>query len=967
MGLGQMAPCFPGPGALASGAMLVADLHIHSRYSRATAKSLNPENLWIAAQRKGVGLLGTGDFTHPAWLEELEQKLVETGDGAYELRSELAASLAAQVPGPCRAPVRFLLSGEISTIYKRHGVTRKVHSLILAPDFAAARRINERLGRLGNITSDGRPILGLDTRDLLELCLDEAPDVIFIPAHVWTPWFSLFGSKSGFNALEECFADLSGHIHAMETGLSSDPPMNWRLSALDRFRLVSNSDAHSPAKLAREANLLTCAPTYPALARALSDPGDPGLVGTLEFFPHEGKYHLDGHRKCGVRLEPAETRELGGRCPVCGKALTVGVLSRVEELADRSEGYRPLEAPIFESIVPLNEVVGEVMQRGPATQGVVQAVEDLLAALGPELFILRQASPEELERAGGPLLAEAIRRMRSGEVVLEGGFDGQFGVVKLFTPQERAQLKGQGRLWREAPAAPRRARKKFPPQSEPAPPLLALVDPAREGLNPQQQEAVAHRGAPLLVRAGPGAGKTRVLVQRAVDLVEEGAAPGRVLMITFTRKAAGEMAARLAGQHPAAGQVKVSTFHALGREILSQALGGELVVLGEEERAGIIKELAAGLEMRPGQAELALTRLKQEVHPQPGPELAPLWRAYESALAQREALDLDDLVRRAVAALEEDPALARAWSGRFDHLLVDEYQDSNPAQVALLQRLLAGGASLTAIGDPDQAIYGFRGARREGFLRFAQDFPGAREIGLSRNYRNGPAILAAAQGLLAADPDPGRLALSAQAEPGPKPRWAELANPQAEAAWVAAKIVELTGGLDSRQVEAGGAGELAPRDIAVLYRLHAQAAPLTQALAQAGVPFQVAGQEPLGETDPLDFKAQRVSLLSLHAAKGLEFAAVFVVGVEQGLLPYEPPSGEPSDVGEERRLLYVAMTRAKDLLFLSRAKARSLFGISGPRAASPFVGEIPADAWQREKISQRRRGWQMGLFGKPGG
>jgi len=945
--------------------MLIADLHIHSRYSRATAKSLDPENLWIAAQRKGVGLLGTGDFTHPAWLAELEEKLTETGDGAYELRPEIAAPLATRVPGPCRGPVRFLLSGEISTIYKRHGITRKVHSLILAPDFAAARRINDRLDRLGNITSDGRPILGLDTRDLLELCLDEAPEVIFIPAHVWTPWFSLFGSKSGFDALEGCFGDLSGHIHALETGLSSDPLMNWRISSLDRYRLVSNSDAHSPGKLAREANLLTCEPTYPALARALSHPGDPGLAGTLEFFPHEGKYHLDGHRKCGVRLEPAETRELGNRCPVCGKPLTVGVLSRVEELADRPQGHRPPGAPPFESLVPLNEVVGEVMQRGPATKGVVQAVEELLAALGPELFILRQAPLDDLERAGGPLLAEAVRRMRSGEVVLEGGFDGQFGVVKLFTPQEREQLKGQGRLWRDAPALPRKVKKKVLTKPEPAPALLSLVDPGVEGLNPRQREAAMHRGAPLLVRAGPGAGKTRVLVQRAAGLVEEGAPPTRVLMITFTRKAAGEMAQRLAGQHPAAAPVKVSTFHALGREILAQALGRELVVLGEDERAGIIKELSTALEMRPSQAELALTRLKQEVRPKPGPDLAPLWLAYEGVLAARQALDLDDLVRRAVLALQEGPELARAWAGRFDHVLVDEYQDSNPAQVALLKHLLSGGASLAAIGDPDQAIYGFRGARREGFLRFARDFPGAREIGLTLNYRNGGAILAAAQGLLDADPDPSRLALSAQAGPGTKPLWAELAGPKDEAAWVAAKIVELTGGLDSRQVEAGGCGDLAPRDIAVLYRLHAQAAPLAQALARAGVPFQVAGQEPLGETDPLDFKAQRVNLLTLHAAKGLEFSAVFVVGLEAGLLPYEPPGGEPSDPGEERRLLYVAMTRAKDLLFLSRAKARGLFGISGTRAVSPFVGEIPAGALRREQITRRRRTWQMDLFGKP--
>ncbi len=295
--------------------MLVADLHIHSRFSRATSRNLDPEHLWVAAQLKGVDLLGTGDFTHPAWVDELKDKLVETGDGAYQLRPGLARELLPQVPGPCRRPVRFLLSGEISSIYKRHGRTRKVHSLVLLPDFAAVERLNARLDRLGNITSDGRPILGLDARDLLEICLEVEPSVIFIPAHIWTPWFSVFGSKSGFDSLEECFDDLLPHIHALETGLSSDPPMNWRLSALDRYTLVSHSDAHSPAKLAREADLLDCPPTYPALAHALAEPVEGGFRGTLEFFPDEGKYHLDGHRKCGLRLEPAQSRELGGRCP----------------------------------------------------------------------------------------------------------------------------------------------------------------------------------------------------------------------------------------------------------------------------------------------------------------------------------------------------------------------------------------------------------------------------------------------------------------------------------------------------------------------------------------------------------------------------------------------------------------------------------------------------------------------------
>ncbi len=945
--------------------MLIADLHIHSRYSRATAKSLNPENLWIAAQRKGIGLLGAGDFTHPAWLEELGEKLVETGDGAYVLDPDLARSIQDQVPGACASEVRFLLSGEISTIYKRHGATRKVHSLILMPDLAAAQRLNARLDKLGNITSDGRPILGLDTRDLLELCLEVEPRVTFIPAHVWTPWFSMFGSKSGFDSLEECFGDLAGHITAVETGLSSDPPMNWRLSALDNMVLVSNSDAHSPAKLAREANLLTCEPTYDALAKALAGAEAQGLAGTLEFFPHEGKYHLDGHRKCGVCLEPGETRSLEGRCPVCGRPLTVGVLSRVEDLADRPQGFRPPGARDFESIVPLPEVVGEVLQRGPATKGVARAVDQLLTELGPELFVLRSAPLDELERVGGPVLAEAINRMRAGQVVLEPGFDGQFGVVKLFSPKERAKLKGQGSLWRDAPAAPRKPKKKALKKPEPTAPLLTPLDPAVEGLSQEQRAVVEHGGAPLIVRAGPGAGKTRVLVQRAASLVEQGVSPEKVLLITFTRKAAGELAERLREQHPNAAGVKVSTFHALGREILSEALGRPPELMGHEERAGLIKELADALGWKAGPAELALTRLKQAVEPVPPPEIKPLFRAYQDALERAEMLDLDDLVPGAARALKGDASLAAAWAGRFGHVLVDEYQDANPAQVELVKLLAAGGASLAAIGDPDQAIYGFRGASRQGFLDFATDFPGALELGLTANYRNTGAILNAAQGLLAADPDARRLELRAMGAAGETPLMAELAGPKAEAAWVAGRIVELTGGLDSRQVEAGEGNEgLAPRDIAVLYRLHAQAAPLAEALARAGVPFQAAGQEPLAETDPLDFKAQRVSLLTLHAAKGLEFKAVFLVGLEAGLLPYEPPSGEPSDADEERRLLYVGMTRARERLFMSRAKARSLFGDSGPRAASPFLRELPTGAYERAKVKASRRAWQMDLFGK---
>jgi len=301
----------------------IADLHIHSHFSRATSKTLDPEHLALWAQKKGISVVGTGDFTHPGWVSELKEKLVEAENGLFKLRPDLQKTVDAGLPPSCPGPARFLLSGEISCIYKKNGKTRKVHHLILMPDMASVVKFNKQLDRIGNIKSDGRPILGLDSRDLLEVTLEASDSPFFIPAHVWTPWFSVFGSKSGFDTLEECFEDLTGHIYALETGLSSDPPMNRLLSALDRYLLVSNSDAHSPGKLGREANLFDTDMDYNHITRAMTD--GKGFMGTIEFYPEEGKYHLDGHRKCQVRLHPQETMDLEGLCPKCGKPLTVGV------------------------------------------------------------------------------------------------------------------------------------------------------------------------------------------------------------------------------------------------------------------------------------------------------------------------------------------------------------------------------------------------------------------------------------------------------------------------------------------------------------------------------------------------------------------------------------------------------------------------------------------------------------------
>ena len=418
--------------------MYIADLHIHSRYSRATSKDCTPEYLDLWARRKGIHIVGTGDFTHPAWREELKEKLEPAEGGLYVLKKEY------RIPDPAgegAADPRFVVTGEISSIYKKDGKVRKVHSLILLPCLEDAENIARRLEAIGNIHSDGRPILGVPCRDLLEIVLEAAPESIYVPAHIWTPHFSLFGAFSGFDTAEECFEDLTPYIHAVETGLSSDPPMNWRVSALDRFHLISNSDAHSPAKLGREANLLDIELSYQGIYQAIQE--GKGLKGTIEFFPEEGKYHMDGHRKCGLCLTPEETNKFDGICPVCGKKITIGVSHRVEELADRAEGYRPEKAADFESLVPLPEVIGSAYGCSAASKKVVREYESMLQRLGPEFEILRKIPLEEIQAVSGHRMAEGIARLREGKAERIPGFDGEYGTIRLFRPEEVQETEGQ--------------------------------------------------------------------------------------------------------------------------------------------------------------------------------------------------------------------------------------------------------------------------------------------------------------------------------------------------------------------------------------------------------------------------------------------------------------------------------------------------------------------------------------------
>jgi uncharacterized protein (TIGR00375 family) len=1067
-----------------------ADLHVHSKYSRATSRDADLEHLALWARRKGITVVGTGDFTHPAWWEEIRTKLLPAEPGLFRLRPEIEREVARQLPPSCHGPVRFLLEVEISTIYKKGERTRKIHHLLYAASLETAGRIRERLGAIGNISSDGRPILGLDSRHLLEITLQSGPDAYLIPAHVWTPWFAVLGSKSGFDSVEECYGDLAPHIFAVETGLSSDPPMNWRVSSLDRFTLVSNSDAHSPPMLGREACSFDTDLDYFAIRRAL-ETGE-GYGGTVEFFPEEGKYHLDGHRACNVRLEPPETRRLEGRCPACGKPLTVGVMHRVEELADRSEEAptegRQARVDPYRCLVPLPEMLGEIHGVGSKSKTVEQSVAQLVAKLGPELDILERLPLEEVARAGSPLFLEALTRLRAGNVRRDAGYDGEYGVIRLFDPEEIrersvvAMLFGPAKKSTPIPATvetPRGEPRGASPRRQDlqadvnglrgdeangetvpgAPDRLGIgVGKSSAGdaprgtpwgvstvagsvlanLDPDQRAAAEIVDGPLLIVAGPGTGKTRTLTHRIAYLVaERGVAPENCLAVTFSRRAAAEMEERLAALLPeSAGRVLVATFHGLGLTMLREQAGVEFRVATPVERTEIARQL---FNLSPSKAERLLeeigrVRCRRAVDPglEIPPELAGRTAVYEQALDRRGLVDFDDLLLRPLMLLRERPDLAAAYRARFQWISIDEYQDVDPLQYALIRLLAPPDANLCAIGDPDQSIYGFRGADVRFFLRFREDWPGARVVHLSRNYRSSRTVVEAAMNAIRpASLVPDRRLVAVREGAGERIVIQAAASERAEAELVVHTVERLLGGTSAFSFDSGrvGAGEtedgLSFDDVAILYRTDAQAPPLIEALGRAGIPFQKRSHRPLAEqsgvrvllpilqeqaegsvearleravlnssldlaaadrtallaaaellrplalrsgndldaflaeaalgeeVDTWDPRAERVSLLTLHAAKGLEWAVVFLVGCEDGLLPLTWPGAE-ADLAEERRLFFVGITRAQSRLFLFHSRKRTIRGETREARPSPFLADL------EEALLERRREPDLG-------
>ncbi len=1139
-----------------------ADLHIHSHFSRATSKNLNLEHLYKWAQLKGIRVVGTGDFVHPGWMDELEEKLQPAEEGLFRLKPECERAMQDQVPPACRAPVRFMLTVEISNIYKRLDGVRKVHNIIFAPGFEAARALQARLGAVGNIRSDGRPILGLDSRDLLEITLETDPLACLIPAHVWTPWFSALGSKGGFDRISDCYGDLTEHIFAVETGLSSDPRMNWRLEQLDPYILVSNSDAHSPGKLGRETTLFDTSCNYPAIYNALSDPKDEGLTGTVEFYPEEGKYHFDGHRKCRKRMHPSETTASNGLCPDCGKPVTVGVMARVETLADRSEGKKPPRGRPFFSVIPLPEIIGEAKQVGAGSKTVDRVYQAMLARLGNELEILLDLPEEDIEQVAGPLIAEGIRRMRVGEVDILPGYDGDYGVIRLFSQADRLGGDTQIALIDGLPeTAKSKSRKAASDETDslPAvrdqPPIAAgeyaeyerlpvqasqpARDPAMEeseegrslteadgrspqegltggssnfGLNEDQQRAVRHGAAHLLIVAGPGTGKTHTLTHRMAYLARHETTPDRMLAVTFTNKAAGEMKTRLEslldGQ---AAKVMVGTFHGICLTLMRQwsrhtsvPLSLNVATPDDQERLARAHWPQDTTAQRRRRLE-EIARWKASGRTREIPEAVS---AYTRLLRRHGLLDFDDIIQETTKLLRSDAPFKKSVHERFRYVFVDEYQDINTAQHALLGILAEDGARITAIGDPNQSIYGFRGANTRCFHSFGDDFPGAQVQHLKKNYRSATALLSASSQVMSASVSsaapppvaalhlPGRLVIK------------ETPSDKAEAEYVVHQIERLVGGIslfsrDSGRLEGGAdpGEERSFGDFAVLYRTNSQHTVLVEAFERIGIPYQVAGDmslinragvqeivtllqlgggqavattaalrclsatiDGLGdrtverieevwdrrpqitidrvrdlaeqpglftkrsatgmkalmddlktvhddlkkktasdvlknlaeraiwgklkwryprvdehlselircariETDPavlLDklllsqeydgygAVSEHVHLMSLHAAKGLEFPVVFVVGCEDGLVPLRQ-GGLTSDLDEERRLFYVAMTRAREQLYLVRSRKRMLFGEVRKTRPSPFLVDI------EEKLKQ-----YDGTSGSPG-
>ena len=1069
----------------------IADLHIHSHYSIATSSSLTPENLDLWARHKGIQVIGTGDIVHPGWYKDMKERLIPAEDGLYKLKDEYRIKNDYLLPSSAQ-PVRFILSGEISNIYKKNGRVRKVHNLILYSSFDAVKKIQSRLEAVGNISSDGRPILGLPSRDLLEIALEAGDGTVLIPAHIWTPWFSVLGAKSGYDTIEECFDDLTENIFAVETGLSSDPSMNWLCSFLDRYTLISNSDAHSPEKLGREANLFDAELSYPTIISAMKGDRTNRFLGTIEFFPQEGKYHLDGHRKCGICWTPQETAKYKGICPVCGKKVTVGVLNRIMQLADRVDPALRDDKKPFYSLTPLKNLIAEIKGVGANSKTVNKEYEELLRKGGAEFSILLNLPFEQIKEIGDEVLAEGIRRLRNGEVFIEEGYDGKFGRIKVFSPGEIQSLSSQISFFDQDYEKPDKTSinvEDLHIRVDEKRPEVGIKERERRlheityeiTMNPIQKEAVNHYKGPCLILAGPGTGKTLTLTMRIMRLITSwGVDPKNILAITFTNKAAEEVKKRIRSgldDKSILKKITVSTFHFFGLSLLKEhahhfGRSPGFSIFGDEEKAYIFTS-SLGVKRRDIHGVMEQIRLAKNRMHTPSElgdgELVPLYAAYEDRLKKENAFDIDDLVVCPVRLLKESSDTREGAQERYPWVCIDEYQDINFSQYSLI-RLLAPeeDSNIFATGDPDQAIYGFRGADNTFIKQFKDDYPYATIYGLTTSYRCSKTILEASSQVVRPRE---RSNLLEGIEAGVSIDIRECSTEKSEAEFVARTIEKLMGGVrffsfDSQITDGSEESEATSfSDFGVLFRLSRMAPDIIKAMNDHGIPFQLVGEEPFFKQEPVktvidvlrlimmsshsilnqrlkekhikglsesallkikrnanihsieeyfseiitlffpdimvshqdaierllslsteygsdvpsflsllqlgspsdtyNASAEQVALMTIHAAKGLEFSHVFIIGCEDGILPYTLFSNDASDIEEERRLLYVGMTRAKRALFLSHAKKRNLFGNSLHLPISPFLNNIKEELIKKgraEKGKKKVRNKQLSLF-----
>ena len=914
------------------------------------------------------------------------------------------------------------------------------------------------------------------------MALRSSEDIFFVPAHIWTPWFSALGDKSGFDKIEECYEDLSDHIFAVETGLSSDPPMNWICSFLDKYRLISNSDAHSPEKLGREANLFDTELSYDAIINALKTGSNEHFLGTVEFFPQEGKYHYDGHRKCGIVWDPVETLKNRGICPVCGKKITVGVMNRIMQLSDRTNLESLEKISPFYSLIPLKEILSEIMDAGPNSKKVSKSYFSVVQKGVPELDLLLEMPVEDIKTLGIEELPEAVKRMRDRMVYIKEGFDGEYGQIKVFQEDELKSSASQGYLFKEMSGVKRLAAEKrkilnfdlseYRRLQKNMEPSVDITDKKiLKGLNPEQQRAVTHFEGPALIIAGPGTGKTLVLTYRIASLIQnKKILPENILAVTFTNKASNEMKERLEtllGDDVIISKLTVSTFHALGFSILKKyhdkfGRTQKFSIIDENDKSSLLYKNKLCEKGNIKDVSGRVTDIKQRLKKMEDLEdsnIADLFKKYEDILKEINSFDLDDLISLPVRLFAMYPEICSEYRNKFQWILVDEYQDINFSQYSLIRSLLGEkGKNLCVIGDPDQAIYGFRGADITFIKDFLNDYPEASIYRLKKSYRCTDYILEASNEIIKSE-DQKKQSLKG-INKGVKIKISKNISDRSEAEFVARTIEDMIGGLGFFSIDSQITGGDKNKEIeslsdfAVLCRLTSQMAVVEEAFKNHSIPYQTVGETPFFKTEPvrsaidllelcinpensiikdrlfdkkiIDHKKlqglndlnckkhsvkeliskiideffferkseneelfnkllgiaenfsndlekllqfvslgkgvdtfkpdlENVTIMTIHSAKGLEFKCVFITGCEQGLLPYSLFRDQTSDVEEEKRLLYVGMTRAKKFLYLCHAEKRHLFGNEYRLRRSPFLETIEKDLVEISRAEHKKK------------